>query len=634
MSQQDQAQAQQAKQDLPTTKPAGPAPETASPASNAARSRAAGLVRGWARHPVVLHLAVLVGYIALGILLTWPRASYLAGRLPDTRDAASYVWGFWWMAHSVAHLTNPWSTTMLAAPVGTQLGLHTLMPLPGVLLAPVTILFGPSASYNLLAIALPGLLSYAMYRVARLFLPSQISAIAAGGFFGYSVIVVFWTWNHVNLAAGALCVPIAVEAAVRLRRRPGLLQAGVLGLVLGASVLVDQDSALMAGLAAGAAALPLLFARRAPAEAGDRSIAARMLSAPRWARLLPLGFAVAVAAVVATPQILAIQNEIAVGGPPVPPDAGSYLGGTTIPTVFEPSPRVGQLGLHIPHSPVFVTYGAVLTILAVLGLVLTWRSRTARWLALAWLGAAALALGSSLRIGHASYFPVAQVWHDVRLSSVLPFTWLVRIPGLASFRVPARFAEVGLVPAALLAGFAVDWIRRNARVALIGVFALALLEAGLSTPAGQKSMPTTLPALDRPITADTSHSIVVDLPFGLRGGVGLRGSAFAPECEVIATSDGHPLAVATLSRVPPATAKGIRNQLFYADLMTIQRGHTSFTAANLVLAAQNASNMHVGWVLVWAGEHHVRPFLLATGFRFAYRAHGVAVYRPASDVRR
>ena len=60
------------------------------------------------------------------------------------------------------------------------------MPLPGVLLAPVTILFGPSATYNLLAIALPGLLSYAMYRVARLFLPSQISAIAAGGFFGYS----------------------------------------------------------------------------------------------------------------------------------------------------------------------------------------------------------------------------------------------------------------------------------------------------------------------------------------------------------------------------------------------------------------------------------------------------------------
>ena len=32
-------------------------------------------------------------------------------------------------------------------------------------------------------------------------------------------------------------------------------------------------------------------------------------------------------------------------------------------------------------------------------------------------------------------------------------------------------------------------------------------------------MPTTLPALDRPIIADHSGSIVLDVPFGLRGGI-------------------------------------------------------------------------------------------------------------------
>jgi hypothetical protein len=632
MRQQDHTQVRAKKPDLVTPEPAGPATEAAGPAFDAAAAEAGRPPRGWARRPIVVHLAVLLGYIAVGIVVTWPRASFLAGRLPDTRDAASYVWGFWWMARSVEHLSNPWSTSLLAAPVGTQLGLHTLMPLPGVLLAPVTILFGPSATYNLLSIALPGLLCYAMYRVARLWLPSQIAAIAAGGFFGYSVIVVFWTWNHVNLAAGALCVPIAVEAAVRLRRRPGLGQAAVLGLVLGAAVLVDQDSALMAGIAAGAALLPLLVARPVKAGAGDRSIASRLLSAPQWARLLPLAFAGVVAAVVASPQLLAIRDEVAVGGTPVQPDAGSYLAGATIPNVIEPSPRLGDYGLHIPHSPDFITYGAVLTVLALLGLVLAWRTRTARWLGLAWLGATVLALGSSLRIGDAMYVPVAQVWHGVRLSSVLPYTWLVRIPGIESFRVPARVAEIGLVPAAVLAGFAVDWFRRNARVALVAVFALALLEAGLSTPAGERSMPTSLPGLDRPIAADTSGSIVVDVPFGLRGGVGLRGAAFAPECQVIATADGHPLAVATLSRIPPATARGIRSQPFYADLMTIQNGHDYFTAESLKVAAQNARSMHVGWVLLWAGEHHVHQFLVSTGFRFAYRAHGVAVYRPASRV--
>src|SRR6266702_440553 len=174
-----------------------------------------------AGYRVTVHLAVLAGYIGFGIAVTWPHAGYLAGRLPDTRDAGSYVWDFWWMARSVDHLSNPWSTSYLAAPVGTQLGLHTLMPLPGVVMMPVTVLFGPSASCNLLSIVLPGLLSYTMYRVARLWLPSQIAAIAAGGFFGYSVIVEFWTWNHVNLAAGALFVPLAVEAAPPARPRPG-----------------------------------------------------------------------------------------------------------------------------------------------------------------------------------------------------------------------------------------------------------------------------------------------------------------------------------------------------------------------------------------------------------------------------
>src|SRR6266702_84279 len=529
-----------------------------------------------AGYRVTVHLAVLAGYIGFGIAVTWPHASYLAGRLPDTRDAGSYVWDFWWMARSVDHLSNPWSTSYLAAPVGTQLGLHTLMPLPGVVMMPVTVLLGPSASYTLLSIVLPGLLSYTMYRVARLWLPSQIAAIAAGGFFGYSVIVEFWTWNHVNLAAGALFVPLAVEAAVRLRRRPGPGQAAMLGLVVGASVLVDLVTAL-----------------------------------------------------VASPQLAAIADEIAVGGPATPPDAISYRGGATLPDLIEPSPRVASLGLPIPHAPDFTTYGTVLTILAVAGLVFAWRQRTARGLALAWLGATVLAMGSTVNIGDRAYVPVAQAWHGVRLSPVMPYTWLVRTPGLASFRVPARLAEIGLVPAALLAGYAVNWLRGHAKPAMIAVLAAAAAEAGLSTPPGARTMPTDLPALDRPIAADHSASIVVDVPFGIRGGVGLLGAPFAPQAQVLATADGHRLAVANLSRIPPATDRGIRGQPFYAGLMTVQNGRYHFTAAHLQAAGQNARRMHVGWVLLWTQDRHLNHYLVATGFRLDYRADGVSVYRPA-----
>ena len=606
-----------------------PEPLEATPATTAPDEDAAAARPGRVWHRVVVHLTVLLGYIGAGIALTWPHASYLTGRMLATRDAGCYVWDLWWMAHSAEHLSSPWSTSLLAAPVGTQLGFHTLMPLAGVVMLPVTAVFGPTVSFNLLSIALPGLLSYTMYRVARLWLPSQIAAIAAGGFFGYSVIVDYWAWVHVNLAAGALFMPLALEAAVRLRRRPGLAQALILGLVIGASVLVDQDSALMAAMVATAALLPWLLGRPVPPDPADTSVAARILSAPRWMRLLPVTLAALATGAVASPQLLAIAHEIKVAGPPATVDATAYLAGAWLPNVVEPSLRVTELGLNIPHSPDYTTYGAVLTTLAIAGLILAWRQRAAWGLTIAWAGATVLAMGSVIHFGTRTYVPLGQVWHGVRLSWLMPYTWIVRIPGLASFREPARIAEVGLVPAALLAGYTVNWLREHARPVLVGVLAAGVLEAGLAAPAGFGTMPTALPALDHPIAADHSRSIVVDVPFGIRGGAGLIGSPFAPESQVLATADGHPLAVANLSRITPATASGILGEPFYHALMRVQKGHYPLSAAQLAAAAGSARQMDIGWVLLWTASPPLKRYLLATGFRFDYRANGVAVYRPA-----
>src|SRR5215468_339194 len=107
-------------------------------------------------------LALLACYLAAGIAATWPRASYLTGRLPPGSDQGEYVWNMWWIAHQVVHLGNPWFTGTLAAPVGVQLGFDTLTPLLGLVMTPVTLLFGPSASYSLLVIVTPGLACYAL----------------------------------------------------------------------------------------------------------------------------------------------------------------------------------------------------------------------------------------------------------------------------------------------------------------------------------------------------------------------------------------------------------------------------------------------------------------------------------------
>jgi hypothetical protein len=55
------------------------------------------------------------------------------------------------------------------------------------------------------------------------------------------------------------------------------------------------------------------------------------------------------------------------------------------------------------------------------------------------------------------------------------------------------------------------------------------------------------------------------------------------------------------------------------------------TAAQVAAARADARKLGVGWVLVWTTKNSViKPFLDATGFRFSYRADGVAVYRPVT----
>ena len=61
-------------------------------------------------HPLAAHLVLLAGYLITGFAVTWPRVTYLAGRLPATRDAGGYVWDFWWVARQVSRLSSPWAT--------------------------------------------------------------------------------------------------------------------------------------------------------------------------------------------------------------------------------------------------------------------------------------------------------------------------------------------------------------------------------------------------------------------------------------------------------------------------------------------------------------------------------------------
>jgi len=591
-----------------------------------------GRLRAAAARPWARELTVLAGFLAAGVAATWPLATYIAGRLPATRDAAIYVWDLWWVAHQIIHLHNPWSTTYMAAPVGLQLAYHTLVPLLGVVTMPVTLAFGPSAAYNLLLIILPGLSGYAMYRAARLWLPTRAGAIAAGAFFGLSGMLAYQDWYHINIAYGTAFLPVTLEAAVRLRRNPAIGQAAILGAVLACCLLVNQESAVMALILAALALVPWLV--------GSGTLQVTLT------RLRALAAAAAAFVVVGSPQLIAMIQQTRAGGTT---SKSTWLGYTSwvanAKDLFAPSPRLaddpGLAGLgHIFYWQTYLenlnTFGIVLSVLAVLGLIASWRRRSAWLLALLWLAGAALALGPVLKVGRHTYLPLAQYWQGVRVSLLMPYTWFIRVPGLSIFREADRMTLLGLVGAALLAGAAVDWLwaRRAGdgkpwvwpAIAVVAV--LGALEAGWpGSPPGVPSMPTALSALDRPIAADRSNSIVVDVPFGCYV-VPQWGENPDPQSILMATADGHPRAFCYSSWVPTKTLTALQHHPFYFQLNKAQHGYAR-TPAQIAAARADLRTLHIGWLLVWLPDpsRALSQYLTGTGFRFAYRADGVSVYK-------
>jgi hypothetical protein len=667
-------------------------------------------LRAMATRRVLGQVALICGFVAAGVIVTWPTTRNLAdGELIKVPDVSSYVWALWWMAHQVAHLGDPWFTTYMAAPVGVQLGFDTLMPLPGLVMTPVTLLFGPSASFAVLTIAMPGLLCYVTYRAARLWL-GQPGSIVAGAFFGLSTMLTWQDLYHLNIAIGTLFLPLTLEAAVRLRRRPGRRQGIILGLVLGGSVLTNQESAVVAALLAVAILLPWLVglarpdpagshpadasppasqpaegspaespppesqapeSQPAPAREGWRHRPAAALAALRpplavrhlrspghRAALRTLILAAVVAVAVASPQLFAMIRQVAEGGAAVGAQqlTQTYREyGVGVPALFAPSPRLGHF--HFGTYPLLrlaaayhydqpsegvPTFGVVLAGLAVAGLALTWRRRQSWWLALLWAAGAALALGPTLQIGTVTHIPLADRWHGVTVSLLMPYTWLVRVPGLSALREADRLALVGLLGAAILAGTAVHWLTQHARpviaaAVLVVIVAAGALEAGWSAGSAT-TMPTTMPKVDATIAADPSHSIVVDVPFGLRGGVGLTGFKMQPESLILATDDGHPRAISYTSWVPQPTRAGILKDPFYRCLYGAQNGQRNACGAAQVARALDSlrhGSRKIGWVIVWhsrtrAARPSVINYLRATGFYIDYRVEtpdaGISVW--------
>lgn len=106
------------------------------------------------RRPGLIHLAVLLAYGVLTLVMTWPMAAQFTSAIPgDGFDGWQNYWNLWWMKIAlVDRITSPFSTDILYAPTGVGLYFHTLNPLNGLMTLPVQLTSGLIAAYNMVVL--------------------------------------------------------------------------------------------------------------------------------------------------------------------------------------------------------------------------------------------------------------------------------------------------------------------------------------------------------------------------------------------------------------------------------------------------------------------------------------------------
>jgi hypothetical protein len=114
-------------------------------------------------------------------------------------DTGEEVWFLAQTPWAIVHGINPFANTWLNAPVGIDLMDNTTMPLLGVLGAPITFLFGPIATMNVMIALGFSASAMAFFVMARRFTSWWPAAFVGGLLYGFSPFAVAEASSHVFL---------------------------------------------------------------------------------------------------------------------------------------------------------------------------------------------------------------------------------------------------------------------------------------------------------------------------------------------------------------------------------------------------------------------------------------------------
>jgi hypothetical protein len=193
---------------------------------------------------VRVELLVLMGFLGLAVLLlgsiwTSPATRTLGG---GVGDPGLFAWFLRWMPFAAGRHISPFASDYLNHPDGINLMWNTWMPLPGLLLSPLTLLFGPVLTFNVLVTLAYGLSAWSAYLAIHRYVPSHGAAACGGLVYGFSPAMVGHS-HHPNLILILLLPWLFVlldEILDRQRGSPVWLGVG-LGAVAAAQLLTGAE---------------------------------------------------------------------------------------------------------------------------------------------------------------------------------------------------------------------------------------------------------------------------------------------------------------------------------------------------------------------------------------------------------
>ncbi len=163
-------------------------------------------------------------------------------QLGHTSDPNQYMWFLKWWPYAFSHHINPFHTRLLWYPADTTLMWTSNLFLLAIVMTPITNIWGPVVSYNILMLACPVLAATAAFALCRKLSSAYWPSVLGGFIFGFSPYMLTHMIGHLDLV---VIFPVPLAVLVTLYRLDGSLSrrgyVAALAVVLAIALLCSPE---------------------------------------------------------------------------------------------------------------------------------------------------------------------------------------------------------------------------------------------------------------------------------------------------------------------------------------------------------------------------------------------------------